>query len=276
VAHISLRGFSRVLGSGTVSVMARKAGLTWPPPPPVSVRNLANLAGLPLQPTNLRLAWQVGTVIKSDNPPDSEGVNWASGLTLSWRDAARDADVDDPRVAIRWHLALRDIFNGIDYSSDPIVSTAVITRILAHDAKHSWNVVPFNQFGEGPGSPVFTFTTQGLPQQPPPPSTTPLPPTPPTISVSHTGTDSSTVFTVTGSGFSPKTTVTIRIVDDSAYSQTFQQSSDSLGNLNFQKSFPSCKGNSGYVLHFSATDNRPDKTNATGELWSNTFTTSCP
>jgi hypothetical protein len=46
MAYVGLLQFARFLGSNTVRGMVQKVGLKWPPPPPISVRNLIQLAEL--------------------------------------------------------------------------------------------------------------------------------------------------------------------------------------------------------------------------------------
>jgi hypothetical protein len=97
---------------------------------------------------------------------------------------------------------------------------------------------------------------------------------PPTISVSSEGIGSDAIFTVSGSGFAPNSTVTIRVFRLPEFvDQYFQQSATSSGQLNFRTSFP-CT--SSQQLRFTATDNRRDPSNLTGVLSSNTVVTSCP
>jgi hypothetical protein len=96
---------------------------------------------------------------------------------------------------------------------------------------------------------------------------------PPTISVSSEGIGSDAIFTVSGSGFAPNSTVTIRVFRLPEFvDQYFQQSATSSGQLNFRTSFPCA---SSQQLRFTATDNRRDS-NLTAVLWSNTVVTSCP
>jgi hypothetical protein len=92
----------------------------------------------------------------------------------------------------------------------------------------------------------------------------------PVISVSTKGDGS---FVITGSGFVTNTTVHIRVVDDALTTLWFDTGSDGQGKINFPVS-GICKlpGN----LHFSANDGRPDPSDLTGTLWSNTVTASCP
>jgi hypothetical protein len=92
----------------------------------------------------------------------------------------------------------------------------------------------------------------------------------PQISVQSSGDGS---FRVTGSGFLPNTTVFIRVVDDALNQLYFSQGSTPDGHLDFPTGricvFPG-------RLYFSANDGRPDSTDITGVLWSNTVTSTCP
>ena len=121
-----------------------------------------------------------------------------------------------------------------------------------------------NKAGDGPVS-TSTFTVSG----PPPPP----PPVKPTISVTSSGSGQSSVFVVSGSGFTLNHDVRIRVVDDALNERDFHQSADGSGNLSARLGIPCVAGGG---LHFSATDGRPDPSDLTGLLWSNTFTTSCP
>lgn len=110
---------------------------------------------------------------------------------------------------------------------------------------------------------------------PPPPGLPPRPELPvrPSIGVSSSGSGQGSVFVIAGSGFSPNHDVRIRVVDDALNERDFHQSTDGLGRLNARLGIP-C--NSGLGLHFSATDGRPDPSDLTGFLWSNTFNIPCP
>lgn len=96
---------------------------------------------------------------------------------------------------------------------------------------------------------------------------------PPSIGVTSTGSDLTTVFTVTGTGFTPSSKVDIRVVDDALTTQYYQQTATKTGQLLLQRNIP-CIG--GLYLHFSATDGRTNPQDATGNLWSNTVTVLCP
>ena|SRR5947209_20317662 len=94
----------------------------------------------------------------------------------------------------------------------------------------------------------------------------------PNISVSAQATDTGGVFTVIGSGFTPNSTVHIRVVDDALKTLWFNQSADENGELNLQQPIDCIPGD----LHFSANDGRPNPDDLTGTLWSNTFNIPCP
>jgi len=117
---------------------------------------------------------------------------------------------------------------------------------------------------QGWTTPVWVGTAPAAPQPPL---------VPPAISVTCTGANTTSVFTVTGSGFKPNTLVNIRVVDDLLNPLYFSQTSNSAGQLLFKINIP-CNG--GYYLYFSATDRRPNPKDQTGSLWSNTFKILCP
>ena len=89
----------------------------------------------------------------------------------------------------------------------------------------------------------------------------------PTVTVSAQVGDTGPMFTVSGSGFTPNSTVHVRIVDDALNTLWFTQSADASGNLNMQQPINCTPG----ALHFSANDERPNPNDATGTLWSNTL-----
>jgi hypothetical protein len=97
--------------------------------------------------------------------------------------------------------------------------------------------------------------------------------TKPQITVRSESAGAGSVFVVEGTGFVSGSTVTVRIVDDAFTQQNRQQSADANGNLSMRISLPCL---SGLGLHFSATDSRPDGSDLTGVLFSNTFDISCP
>jgi hypothetical protein len=253
VASLSLRRFGQLLGSNTVIGMAQKVGVT-PPPPRISVRELIRSFGLPLQPTHLKV---------------SSDPNFAGQFVFEWTDPAQSP----VRKAASYSLKITVGTTGQSFFAAGFVPVAISPASFKAtfeaggfkpDTSYSWNVLPFNEFGEGPSSPLLTFHT---PPTPGPPLVKP------SISVSSSGSGPGSVFVVSGSGFSPNSNVRIRVVDDVLHERDFNQSADGQGKLNARIGIP-C--NSGQGLHFSATDGRADPSDITGVLFSNTFNTPCP
>jgi hypothetical protein len=235
--------------------MAKKVGLS-PPPPPISVRNLVDLASriiLPLAPVDLQP--QDGARDVSNNPD------------LFWRDPGAGT----PAAAIGFSFVVSQ--NGVIVDPDHILTGDANIQAPLTPPGPKWffplppgdvmlTVAGVNKAGVGPSS-ESTFTVSG----PPPPP----PPTPPTISVSSSGKGAGSEFTVKGSGFQHNAVVTIRVVDDQFNEKDFTQSATATGELNARFSL-SCT--SGLSLHFSATDNR---LNQQGQpIFSNIFTIPCP
>ena len=249
------------LGANTVTGVAAKFGLQRP----FSVRDMVNTYGSPLQPTNLRINWS-----GADHPPNSTNVPIRAGLVVfEW---------DDPGIGTVREAAciLHFQFKGTSLDAGRVKSPTqfqgnIGVNNIDYNTAYSWQLTPVNEFGQGPSSPAFTFVTEAEPAPPPPPP--PPPPQHPVISVASSGTGQQSVFTVTGSGFSPNKDVRIRVVDDALNERDFHQSADGSGKLNARLGM-GC--NSGGTLHFSATDGRADHSDLTGVLWSNTFNIPCP
>jgi len=92
----------------------------------------------------------------------------------------------------------------------------------------------------------------------------------PTIWVTAKGDGS---FTVMGTAFNPTANVKLRVVDDALNKVEFDLSADPTGKFTFGTG-KICKQEG--AIHFSATDSRPNPSDDTGVLWSNTATSSCP
>jgi hypothetical protein len=267
MASISLIKFGRLVGSNTALGMARTLGVT--SPPPISVRALVESFGLPLQPTDLKLFWDLnsaGQVIF--RPPGVTGVPLDKTIQFDWRDSA-----DTPaRKAKSFLLDIKVAATGQEFVAPGGLSCpfssfgpGLGTTGFKPNTRYSWNVTALNDFGTGESSETFTFQTVG-PTIPPPVK--------PQISVSSSGTGQSSVFVITGSGFLKNHFVNITIADDALHTLNLQQSSDGQGNLNARFGLP-CTSRLG--LHFTATDGRPDPTNViTQTLESNTFDIPCP
>jgi len=113
------------------------------------------------------------------------------------------------------------------------------------------------------------------PRDIPPPSVAakgPLPPAPPTISVTTEGSGAGTILVVTGSGFLPNKPVTVRVVDEVFHERNFPGRSTAVGGLKMRISLP-C--NRGLPFHVSATDSRPAP-GILGVLFSNNVPSACP
>lgn len=84
-------------------------------------------------------------------------------------------------------------------------------------------------------------------------------------------------FVLSGSGF-VGTTAYIRVVGTRAKDYAYGQAwgSAPIANGSFSATTPDVCGVEGGDRFFSANDARPDKSDATGTLWSNTVKTSCP
>jgi hypothetical protein len=119
-------------------------------------------------------------------------------------------------------------------------------------------------------SPAYSDATFSIALRDPPPPPPPPPPVKPLISLTSNGDGS---FVVTGSGFKANATVNIRVVDDALTTLWFKSTSSAQGAFTFPTGHLCQRpGN----LHFSANDGRPDSSDTTGLLWSNTVTVSCP
>jgi hypothetical protein len=166
---LRVRRFGELVGASSVSNMAQKLGIQTRP---LSVRNMIQTFGPPVQPTNLRISWLEGFVPQHpvDHPPNSTDVP-IQLFTLEWDDPGKKTQ----RAATDWTVHLQ--FNGQakDFNSGGGID-------LDYNTIYSWQVLPRNEFGQGPSSPVFTFVTQAPPRpSPTPPSPTPGPPIPPNL-----------------------------------------------------------------------------------------------
>jgi hypothetical protein len=97
--------------------------------------------------------------------------------------------------------------------------------------------------------------------------------TKPTISCNTSPPDK---FSITGTGFDASKTVTVRgasITNNQLNNFYWNTQSSSTGNIQYDLIIPCL---SGVVISFSATDGRKDPNDLTGNLWSNTVSSSCP
>lgn len=110
-----------------------------------------------------------------------------------------------------------------------------------------------------------SVTAKSVPE--PEPTDPPVLPRP-LISVGYQGPAGQASFTVTGSNFLANHVVHIRVVNDSnLVTAFFDTTANSSGHINHQINFACAPGTR---LSFSANDERDDKTDLTGTLWSNT------
>jgi hypothetical protein len=117
----------------------------------------------------------------------------------------------------------------------------------------------------------------------PPTPVTPPPAARPAITVTTEGSGESAVFVVRGSAFVPGAAVAIRaarVADGQVFNVFFSTTASPAGQVNpppghieLRISIPCL---SGLPLSFSANDARPDSSDLTGTLWSNTVTVPCP
>lgn len=255
MAKISLNQYAEILGANTVIGMAQKVGLK-PPPPTISVRNLIALAGkfiVPLAPVDLQPA------------------NGATGVANNPYLSFRDPGAGGPAAAawFSFNLSQNNYLIGAGNTGDASTSSPVTPPGVRWDDPLPPGQVTLTVFGKNnngngkPSSSTFTVIS-------PPSPTPPKPLVHPTISVVYKNGQ----YIVTGSKFLPNKNVTIRVVEgDSTTAYTdFSQNSDGSGNLNAPLTI-SCV--SGLHLHFSATDFRPDTSDFTGDLMSNTVTIGC-
>jgi hypothetical protein len=148
---ISLRPFTAALGSNSVSGMAQKVGLKWPPPPPISVRNLMRIAGQPLKPTHL--------------VPQGGGPVTPVKPILNWEDPG----VGSVRQATSWFWRLKlwnpdprrtKVVGEGTVQTSEVDFTTPLSGALDPLTTYMWNVVPSNPYGTGPSSDDAFFDTE--------------------------------------------------------------------------------------------------------------------
>jgi hypothetical protein len=189
MTDISLIQYARLLGSNTVIGMAEKVGLA-PPPPPISVRNLIDLAGqiiLPLAPVDLQP--QNG----------AQGVSNKPDLFFS------DPGLGTPAAV--WQFNFIVSHNNVEVGSPPLTGPGKTNNPLTPPGitwgfplplgQITLTVWGTNRAGDGAAS-TSTFTVGG----PPPP-----PPPQPTITASIGSDDK---VTVNGHGFNKSQTVNLQ------------------------------------------------------------------
>lgn len=180
MANISLIKFARLVGANNVIGMAQTLGQSMTSP--ISVRDLVESFGPPLQPTNLRLFWDLnvaGQIIY--HSPSEHDVPSNKTIEFSWDDPA----TLPVRKATRYEIRVNNANTGQPFLTSPfpvLAHTAWGSGAFAAGTRYSWSVVPINDFGQGPPSLEYTFQTAQAPAPSHPPATGQL-----TIRVSLSG-----------------------------------------------------------------------------------------
>jgi hypothetical protein len=182
MADISLIQYARLLGSNTVIGMAEKVGLT-PPPPPISVRNLVDLAGriiLPLAPVDLQ--------------PQNGAHDVSNTPSLFFRDpgAGTPAAAGQFEFLVTQNNVIVDPshkLTGPAVTSSPLTPPGVKWLFPLPSGEVTLTVWGQNKAGEGPAS-TSTFTVSS-----------PLPPPPPVSPTIEGNIDSNDVVTLSGKNF---------------------------------------------------------------------------
>ena len=160
---ISLIQYARLLGSNTVIGMAQKVGLT-PPPPPISVHNLIDLAG---------------RIILPFAPVDLQPQNGAQGIPNNPDLFFRDPGGGTPGATGQFEYLVTQ--NNVVVGSPPLTGPSVTPSPLSPpgvkwpvplpSGKVTLQVWGRNRAGDGPAS-TSTFTVASSPPPPPPPQPT--------------------------------------------------------------------------------------------------------
>jgi len=158
--------------------MAQAVGLSWPPPPAVSLRNVIQLAGVPLAPVDLQLRACDGTSALID--PNKAPVE----LDLVWTDAGAGT----PRQASWFELTLTnrdtgEVWGGRSFSATSGITIGIFPYTLTLYAHYEWTIVAHNGWGTSPAA-VLDFNANE--------------PAPRPNSVAPTGQPSSPPVTATG------------------------------------------------------------------------------
>ncbi len=188
MTDISLIQYARLLGSNTVIGMAQKVGLT-PPPPPISVRNLIDLAG---------------RIILPFAPVDLQPQNGAQGISNNPFLFFRDPGAGTPAAAGQFAFIVTQ--NGVIVDPSHQLTGGAVTSSALTPPGVKWAfplpaglvtlaVAGQNRAGEGPGS-TSTFTV-----------VSPPPPPQPTITASIGSDDK---VTVNGQAFNKSQTVNLQ------------------------------------------------------------------
>jgi hypothetical protein len=191
MTDISLIQYARLLGANTVIGMAQKVGLT-PPPPPISVRNLINLAG---------------QIILPFAPVDLQPQNGAQGISNNPFLFFRDSGPGTPAAAGQFAFIVTQNNVVVDPShqltgpavtASPLTPPGVKWAFPLPAGLVTLTVWGQNRAGDGPAS-SSTFTVVSPAPPPPPPQ--------PTITASIGSDDK---VTVNGQGFNKSLIVNLQ------------------------------------------------------------------
>jgi hypothetical protein len=134
--NTSLVGFANYYDVNSLSGLAQKAKKHWPPPPPISIRSVLSVLGLPQQ------------VQFYDNSTDGvkqQGLNF----WLSWIDPGAGTPV--AATSWDWNIAEVDPHPGsLTSGATPVASAGPVT--FSKNATYNWNVAPKNAYGSGPST----------------------------------------------------------------------------------------------------------------------------
>jgi hypothetical protein len=137
VSNISLIAFAKYYNVNSIMGLAQKARKT---SPPISVRSLLHILGLPLQPTNLSLVF--------------------AGLdgTFSWQDPAASS----PIQATNWQWQLNEQVSNVVVAKRTVQTPSVTYGFPTSVRSYQYQVVPANGYGLGPSS-SWQYFTAGQP-----------------------------------------------------------------------------------------------------------------
>jgi hypothetical protein len=195
--------------------------------------------------------------------PPNNGAGQAQRPTLAWSDPGAGSIHQASQFLVELAPAAIGLGGGLIVNEALAATQFALPNDLAFSTAYIWRVTGF--VGDpgfeirGPAS-TAQFTVKAA--QPPPP------PKPVIDSVAKDG--ASGQYAVKGKNFLASHAVHIRVVNsDTLQSNFYQANSDASGKLDAKLGLPQLPA--GTHLAFSANDERPDPSDLTGTLWSNTF-----
>jgi hypothetical protein len=152
VGDIGLRWFAEGDHVNSIGGLAKVAGKTWPPPPPVSARSLLPIIAVP---------WEAG-VLQLDGPvygPKPGEIAYG----LNWENTGNGS----PVAAKSWLWSVANAGNPLAHGSVPVPGVSPLSGVFEEGGSYTWTVTGVNTFGSG--HPV-TYTFDAANPSPPPPS----------------------------------------------------------------------------------------------------------